>query len=93
MNDTPHMCVLKALAAVELFTRRQTKWTANETVVNKLLDDARITAGDTWFFAAIAERADKIDRSIPPRKAGADEAAEWLFGPSGRIVKNMMVLR
>jgi hypothetical protein len=87
-----HKCVLIALAAVEIFARRQTKWKANTAVVNQLLDSAGITSNDAWFHDAIRERADKIDSEIPPRKAGADEAAEWMFGPAGALMRNAMIL-
>jgi hypothetical protein len=87
----PHQALLRALAAVSIFEKHQRKWQANPATVLTLFDAAGISSRDTWFHSAIAERVKEIDDSIPPSKKGADEAAEWLFGPKGIVFRNLMI--
>jgi hypothetical protein len=90
---TAHEILLRTMAAVSIFEKHQRKWSANPAAVMTLLDSAGITSRDVWFSEAIAERVTAIDATIPRAKRGADEAAEWLFGPAGALYPNLMIAK
>jgi hypothetical protein len=87
---TTHGGIVIAVAAAKLFELHQTKWRIDQAALAALFAVARITDADVWFHDAIADRLRDVGKGIPKHKRGADDCAEWMFGPRGALISGLM---